>query len=370
MMRRTLLLMLLLCPASGFAHALSNAFLNLNADGNQLYGTLRVRLQDTALMADLDANRDRMLTWGELKQAREALDRYIVDRLQFSTAAGACSVRSSPHQIEDLHTGRFLVVPLQSTCPAAFGEVRIRYTLLTAVDASHRGILQLRSGALVHNAVFTPGQPEVRVALRAPPAWQNLLIFFGQGVWHILLGFDHLLFLLALLLPLFRTRDSGNPVAAERARRIWVNVVKTVTAFTLAHSLTLLLSSAFEVALASALVEMLIALTVVLSGVNLLLPIFGAAPAGIAFGFGLVHGLGFAGALRDLALPAEHFIGSLLSFNLGVEAGQLLLVLAVFPLLLFLRRREFYARTVVPAAAVAVIALGGLWLVERGLAVL
>lgn len=359
MTRRALLLLCLLAaPGLACAHSMSNAFLNLRAEGAALDGTLRLRLQDAAVMAALDTNGDRQITWGEVKAGRSALDDYIARRVLFRTAAGACGIQTDAHRIEDLHTGRFLVVPLRVLCQGT-GSIDIEYELLNDVDAAHRGVLELRAGAAVHTAVLGPERPRVTITPDRPTAWRSFLEFFRQGVTHILSGYDHLLFLFALLLPLFALRERA-------ARRVLGDVVKTVTAFTLAHSLTLLLSSVFALALDSALVEVLIALTVVLSGINLLRPLFGRAHTSVAFAFGLIHGLGFAGALSDLSLPVRQFARSLVGFNLGVEAGQLLLVLCVFPVLLALRERAVYLRVVMPAAAVTIVAVGGFWVLERG----
>jgi hydrogenase/urease accessory protein HupE len=208
---------------------------------------------------------------------------------------------------------------------------------------------QLSVDVLDH--VATPATPPLGAA--RPPH-----IGFGRtfllGIEHILAGYDHLLFLAGLLL------------ACRQARAM----AAIVTAFTVAHSLTLALAALDVVSFPARLVEPLIAASIVLVGVENLLR-RGAPPArtALCFAFGLVHGFGFAGALRELGLGQNGapIALPLLGFNLGVEAGQLLVVAVLLPLLLLLRKRPSLSRIALPAASLAVAAAGTVWLVDRTL---
>jgi hypothetical protein len=176
--------------------------------------------------------------------------------------------------------------------------------------------------------------------------------FILLGVQHIFLGYDHIMFLFALMLLGGRLMD----------------LVKIVTAFTVAHSITLALAALQAVTLPSRLVESAIALTIAyVAAENLFLK----EPAGhrwmLTFGFGLIHGFGFAGVLRELGLPARGLAASLLGFNVGVELGQVCIVGAFFPLTRWLsgRRRRKFKRRLVVAASCAILAFGAGWFVER-----
>lgn len=222
--------------------------------------------------------------------------------------------------------------------------------------------------AVLGVAVFTSDAAELSIDVLgrvtpsvAPPplgATGKARIGFGRtfllGIEHILAGYDHLLFLAGLLL------------ACRQARAM----AAIVTAFTLAHSLTLALAALDVVSFPASLVEPLIAASIVLVGVENLLR-RGAPPArtALCFAFGLVHGFGFAGALRELGLGQNGapIALPLLGFNLGVEAGQLLVVAVLLPLLLLLRKRPSLSRIALPAASLAVAAAGTVWLVDRTL---
>jgi hypothetical protein len=193
----------------------------------------------------------------------------------------------------------------------------------------------------------------------------QLLTYLNEGVLHIWTGFDHVLFLLSLLLPAVLVRDAHAWRAGRCFRDAIVDVAKVVTAFTLAHSITLALAALSSVDLPSRWVESGIALSVVLAAANNLVPIVATGRWVAAFGFGLLHGFGFAGALQDLGLPPGSLALSLAGFNLGVEAGQLAIVLAFVPLAFALRATPIYRRFIFGGGSVAIAALASLWLVER-----
>ena len=176
---------------------------------------------------------------------------------------------------------------------------------------------------------------------------------------------DHILFLVSLLLPavLVRARSAWQPGASFRSALI--DVAKVVTAFTLAHSITLSLAALSIVVLPSRFVEAGIALSVVLAALNNLFPVLANGRWIAAFGFGLLHGFGFAGALQDLGLPADSLALSLFSFNLGVEAGQLAIVAVFLPLAFALRSTWAYRRVVFAGGSFVIAAIATIWLVER-----
>jgi len=173
--------------------------------------------------------------------------------------------------------------------------------------------------------------------------------FFPLGIEHILTGYDHLLFLLALML-----RGGG----------LW-SLLKIITAFTLAHSITLALAALDVIVLPSALVESVIALSIAYVALENLLPRYAASRRwAVSFLFGLVHGFGFSSVLREIGLPKENLLLALLNFNLGVEVGQLTVVLLVVPILMRLRSRPWEPRVVATISGV-ILAVGLVLFVER-----
>ena len=216
-----------------------------------------------------------------------------------------------------------------------------------------------------------PQQTASTTSLASPPDTvgdAHTPSFLGEGVHHILTGYDHLLFLLCLLLPAVLTRQPGPPAhwqaVAGWRQALWP-VAKTVTLFTLAHSVTLALAALGWVRLSPAFIEPAIAATIMLAALDNLRPLLWRWRGWITFGFGLIHGFGFAGVLGELNLPALQFGWALFQFNLGLEAGQLALVLLVVPLLMALRQRAVYVPLVLRAGSSVALVLAAVWLAER-----
>ncbi|MFC4640363.1 HupE/UreJ family protein [Deinococcus hohokamensis] len=253
-------------------------------------------------------------------------------------------------------------VKLTLTAPALHGNVNLEANLFPE-DTLHKVFVNVYRGeALVGQ--YALDRQNAALTLTAPPQplWAVITTFVRQGVHHIFIGVDHILFVLALIL-------LGGGLRAQ---------VKIITAFTFAHSITLALATLNIVVLPSRLVESVIALSIVVVGVHDLWQLRRAQPAAqgrdlrvvFAFGFGLIHGFGFASVLADLDLPRQALAWSLAAFNVGVEFGQLCVVLAA-PVLLALRRYAPAQVTqgVLGAAAGAVVLIGGFWLCERALSV-
>jgi hypothetical protein len=186
-------------------------------------------------------------------------------------------------------------------------------------------------------------------------------------VWHIWTGFDHILFLLALLLPSVLMREAKRWTAVRDFRDAFVNVFKIVTAFTVAHSITLSVATLKLITLSSRWVESAIAASVLLAALNNLRPFFRGRVWLVAFGFGLVHGFGFASALVELGPPQAALLLALVGFNLGVEVGQLAIVAVFLPLAYGLRGSWIYPNLLLRTGSVLIALLAGAWLVERAL---
>jgi hypothetical protein len=191
------------------------------------------------------------------------------------------------------------------------------------------------------------------------------LQFLREGMRHILTGYDHVLFLICLLLPsvMRRTAKGWQPVD-RLSQAVWP-VAGIVTAFTVAHSITLALAATGTVSLAPAFIEPAIAATIILAALDNVTPIFGGRRAFVTFAFGLIHGFGFAGVLAELKMPPIPFAWALLQFNVGLELGQLLIVSVIIMMLFLLRRGVHYPVWFIRGGSVTAMVIGALWLVER-----
>jgi hypothetical protein len=284
------------------------------------------------------------------------------------TSGGAACRLTAARQLVDTHTdGTYAVLELEGRCAQAAPTLRIVYSLFRDVDSQHRGLLNLVEQGRSRSTVFSADRGEQVVGGEAGSALGQLAAYVDEGIWHIWLGYDHILFLLSLLLPAVLVRRDRQWQAAQSFRAAFVDVAKVVTAFTLAHSITLSLAALGVVSLPSRLVESAIALSVVLAALNNVVPVVAHGRWLAAFGFGLLHGFGFAGALQDLGLPAGSLALSLAGFNLGVEIGQLAIVALFLPLAYVLRDTVTYRRWLLAGGSGAIAAVATVWLVERAL---
>ena len=196
-------------------------------------------------------------------------------------------------------------------------------------------------------------------------AWATLYSFVREGVWHIWIGIDHILFLLTLLLPAVLLLKNRRWQPVGKLTDALVNTLKIVTAFTIAHSITLSLATLQILTLQSRFVESMIAFSVIVTAINNLWPIFRGSRWLLAFGFGLIHGFGFATVLQDLGLSTNQLALSLLGFNLGVEFGQLVIVAAFLPLAYLIRDSAFFRWGMLRAWSAMAAAVALVWLFER-----
>jgi hypothetical protein len=362
-----LALLTALSPASAFAHKSSDAYLQLQATatGLNLRWDIALRDLDNAVPLDADGNRD--LTWGEVRAAWPALVAHAQERLRI---AGCPLQPEGGPALEQRSDGAYAALRFTARCSPPAG-LPMEYRLFAGLDANHRGIARItHPDGRVEARVLDPNAAPGAAASSATPAGdaappQADASFVREGVLHILTGYDHLLFLLCLLLPavLERTPQGWRPVASPR--QALAPVAATVTLFTLAHSLTLALAALGHASLPPSLVEPAIAATIAVAAVDNLRGVFGRWRGVVTFLFGLVHGFGFAGVLHEVELPTLDFGWALLRFNFGLELGQLAIVALVVPLLFFSRRRGGYERWVLRGGSASAMGIALLWFVER-----
>ena len=240
-------------------------------------------------------------------------------------------------------------------------QLRLLSTFLDSFPLGHREFLTVRtaSGTSLGETMLSARKNAFQIEMPAVAATSvssletpSFFAFLKLGIEHILTGYDHLLFLFALM------------VVCRNLR----SILTVITCFTVAHSITLALATLDIVRLPGRIVEPLIAASIAYVGIENL--IRGDAPKWrglIAFSFGLVHGLGFADALRELGISSGQFgiVVPLVGFNLGVEIGQLCVAGIVFPILCHLRRNPSFVHRWVPACSIAVAMAGSYWMVER-----
>ncbi|MDJ0863578.1 MAG: HupE/UreJ family protein [Gammaproteobacteria bacterium] len=358
---------LLLLPLAGWAHKPSDSYLRLRVEHHGLEGRWDIALRDLEYALGLDADHDGLITWGELRVRHADIAAYALARLRIATAEQACAIRATQYQVANHSDGTYMVLGFNADCPKADVPLTVTYGLFFDLDPTHRGLLRIESGDSVETAILSPGRPSTLVEPQRRGWWQAFVGYWREGVWHIWIGFDHTLFLLALLFPAVLMREGGQWRQAPDFRSVFWEVVAVVTAFTVAHSITLSVAVLGWVSLPARLVESVIAATVLVAALNNLYPLVYRRRALIAFLLGLVHGLGFATVLADLELPGGTLAVALAGFNLGVETGQLAIVAVFLPVAFRLRAGWVYRRIALGLGSAVVAVIAGTWLIERSL---
>lgn len=362
--RQILLGLLALCALPALAHKASDSYLQLKVNGVEVAGQWDIALRDIDFAIGLDANGDGDITWSEVRAKHADISAWALGRLGLQRG-GDCSLQVSEHLIDTHTDGAYAVMRLSGTCPDASEELTLHYRLLFDQDDLHRGLLKLNLDGVTHAAVLSPDKPDITYQSGETSRLKQFGHYVLEGVWHIWIGFDHILFLLALLLPAVLVYEAKRWQGAPTFGLALRQVVGVVTAFTLAHSITLTLASLELISLPSRWVESAIAASVVLAAANNIWPVVERRRWLVAFVFGLIHGFGFASVLTELGLPKDALVLSLLGFNLGVEIGQLAIVAAFLPAAYLLRNTAFYHRGIFKSGSVITAVVALVWLVER-----
>ncbi len=371
----TVLTALLLTTFGGelAAHTLGQGYLMVDARPDGVSGHVEITLEDIDKALDIDSDGDGKVTDAELAASMPRVLGYLRDRVGIGGEGTWYDLSFGEHEVANLPLGRYLIANFSSGQQAVPPVIDLRYELLFDKDPDHRGFLVVTGNAFSDHVnsgeetslVFGPDNRNQTFDLRETSRWRSFTAFVGQGIWHIWIGIDHILFLLALILPAVLRREDGQWTGDLTYKNALWNVVKIVTLFTIAHTITLTLAALDVVTLPPRLVESIIALSVVIAALNNIYPIMHGHMGWLVFGFGLFHGFGFASVLAHLVNNTRNLVVDLLGFNVGVEIGQIAVVAVLLPVLFVLSRRKIYTRAIVPVCSIliALLALG--WFAER-----
>jgi hydrogenase/urease accessory protein HupE len=278
---------------------------------------------------------------------------YVSAHVGVAGTDGKDCARGAPEVMPD---GDGVIVRIAFSCQDVPGDLVYRSTVLIASDKSARQVVLIGAGENAPQALLDDAHSTLTISAPAPSVWSTMQRYLITGIEHIFLGYDHIAFLVAIVL---------------WARRL-VPVIKVVTAFTIAHSITLSLAALQIVVIPRAIVEPAIAASIIFVAVE---NFFSRNVDGrwkVTFAFGLIHGFGFAGALQEMGLPANAVVPALAAFNIGVEIGQVAIVSIVVPALILLdrlfaadRTKPVRAAALVYTLSAVITVLGSYWLVTR-----
>jgi hypothetical protein len=354
-------------PAS--AHSTSTSFLILELPSDEAPAATPVDVRwdlsvhDIVWMVFIDADYDGDVTWKELQDARPAMTAAILGQLSVQRAGAACSLGVRDYALAERADQNYLSVSLQASC-ARSGRVEVGGSLFMSGDASQRVLLSATRGADKLTGVLSATTPTWSEPAQVS-AWSSFARFIGEGVWHVLIGYDHIAFVLLLLLPSVMRQVDGKWQGAKGFGQVTRDIVTIITAFTIAHSTTLALAVTGTLKLPTQPIEVAIAASIAVAAALNLLPRLSGWRLPLAFGFGFVHGFGFANALGEIDAAGSSLLPLLAGFNIGVELAQLAIVALVLPPIYAMRATRWYASGVLPLGSCALGAAGLVWLFQR-----
>jgi hypothetical protein len=337
-----------------------------------MYGLLSAVLTPEAVAHDLDDSYVRITVdahsavSGQWDFPATAVVPAAAGGLKLSDGKEPCRISWSAPRPERHKDRAYVARSFTASCPtAALRAVDVEWSYASSFDHNDRALVAFKSPGGEQAVVLDRFNHSVKLGIVGATPFAHFWMYVRDGVFHIWTGVDHALFLLTLILPsVFRLVGQAWR-ARDNFRDTGIDVLKTVSAFTVAHSLTLCLVTFHVLHLPARFVEAVIALSVLLAALNNLFPVLAEGRWKMAFLFGLVHGIGFAEVLADLELPTTTLITSLLGFNVGVELGQIGVVALALPAAFAFRRTAFYRQIVFSGGSAAISLVATLWLVDR-----
>lgn len=301
------------------AHSFSDSFLTIDNTDAIVHSEWQLSLQDLEIAVGLDMDQDGRISWGELRNRKTEVEAYALGRLSYASGAGQCRHLPQEFLVDARRDVPYAVLRFDSACDGAKAgdSLNVTYRAMFDVDPQHRGLIA-QAGGQTAPLIVRGEATSVDLASNGATLATSLA-YVQEGMWHIWSGTDHLLFLLTLLLGV---------VCVSQVRPAWKDSLMIVTAFTVAHSVTLVLGALHIISVSSFWIEFVIAASIAVAALANLVPRLEPYRILLALGFGLIHGFGFAGVLEEMSISGSAFAIALASFNVGVEIGQLAVVAA------------------------------------------
>lgn len=317
---------------------------------------------------------DEVFTLEEAQANLDVIRAYAEEHVRFEAGGQDLQLRFKEVGIREVGFGTFAMLTYEfadlETIP---DEIMVTYDAVFEVNSDHTNMLVIehnwKTGTFNNEAnislIFNANSPRQALDLSSSTMWNGFWALIKQGVWHIWIGLDHILFLIALMLPSVLVLRNKQWEPVESFKPAFLKILGVVTSFTVAHSITLTLAALDVVSLPSQLVESIIAGSIIVAALYNLFPRVAVREWVIAFVFGLFHGFGFASVMADIGMLGEFMALSVLGFNVGVELGQIAIIAVVFPVLYLIRNARWYIPVVVRLGSMALIFVACIWLVER-----
>lgn len=371
-------IMVLITVTGVSAHSFNESYVYFDVTSDTLSGRVELNVKDLAKLDAKDGAIETPLSQEAILAKYDTFTDYLENRILLVLDGERLEVDfrdASTLSYLDTEQGLFAQMRFDVT---GFDETPVALEMsydavFSDYDPSHRGYALIGSNTRNNmeenegyiSLIFSTGDGLKRLYLNDEPTFDVVMTFLEHGVWHIWLGFDHVLFLITLLISSVMFINSGRWEPTTALRDSMMNTVKIVTVFTVAHTITLSVATFNILTLPVPFVEAIIALSIAVVAIGNLFPRFHTQSWKVVFIFGLFHGFGFANVLEPLGLDTARKAIGLASFNIGVELGQLAIVFVVFPILFALRNLRSYRVVALQGGSVALIAIAIFWFVER-----
>jgi hypothetical protein len=370
-----LIAIFLLPASSAFGHAKGEDYIFINIQEQAIEGEFQINIDELRDKLGIGIPDLGSAEVGILTESEETVYAYIRENFSISPQG------DSPYPITfagvkiGKNIEKFVSYPFRIDAESIPDKLTVRHNMFYQGDKNHRGLLLVQYNAKTdknygaeHTAlIFNPNNSVQDLDLKNIPGLLKLRQMIVQGMWHIWIGIDHILFLLALILPTVLVRNGVEWRPVSRPAPAVRSLLAIVTIFTLAHSITLFLAAFNVVQVGERLVESVIALSIAMVALNNIFQWVSRGSLFTIFFLGLFHGLGFASVMGNLPFRMVDLVKMVVMFNVGVELGQIAIVVALFPILYWLRLNVRYVPVVLKGGSWLLAAVGGYWFVQRAL---
>ena len=347
------LAVMMMCAGSfAQAHETTRSYVTLVRDGANITAEFRIAFRDIEVAVWMDENLDGNITWGETKQRLDAISAYVLSAFSLNSG-GACTLKLDRPDVSAEGGIDYLDLQFKGTCPDALTPLQIASRLFIEIDPDHRMFLSAQSGGATTTTLLSASNPEATVSSETGGLWRSFFSYFKSGIEHLMGGADHLVFLFVLMLPAVGSGTQGRKAA--------LGVVAALTGFTLAHALTLTAAATNLLRPPATIIEILIAMSIVVTAIDNIRPFIPAPRAAVAAFFGIIHGFGFASALGVLQLTGGGLAVALVGFNLGIELAQIAVVLIALLILYLAGKGQLILRI----GSFAAVGIGLYWVWQR-----
>ena len=369
-----ILILATLISGHAHAHAPGQSYIFLSVFEESIEGRVEIPVSALNDALDLDFRTDLTVVEEDVDRRINPILDYVVERVRLAPNGIPVQIRLTQHRLFSVSFTQYVVVEFVIDGLAESPEfVDIDFSAIFDVDPEHRGLLVIENNwktSTFNNEanvsmIFAPDSSKQRMELTGSSKLRGFIGMVELGMHHIAIGIDHILFIIALLLPSVMRREDRVWQPVPEFRTALLNVVKVVTVFTIAHSITLSLAALDLLQVPPRLVESVIAASIGLVALNIIFPIYRHGIWWVVFAFGLFHGFGFAGVLAEMGVHSNYVVLTLLGFNIGIEIGQLIIVCLVFPALYLLRTTAMYTRIGLTYGAITLVLVSAYWFVER-----